>query len=517
MKQKFTSTIAGASIFISLLGLLSRGLGFLREMVFANNFGLEKEFDLYLIGAVLPITINTIILYIGQNFFIPGFQKINSENPEESHKYYNQSFILFVGSGIIIALLLFFLSDFIINLYLQAPDLQSRETATLIFKIFLFTIPFSAGISMLSALLQTLYEFKYPSISVLFLNISIIVMLILFTDKMGIYVISVGYFIGNLFQFSYLLFKSRKYFKLSLISHLRKYYLLKSVIGSSLVIILLIESLGQLYSIFDRYFYAYISPGGIASLNYAYIIFLLPISIFSISLATAVFPKITHAINNSTSNELERIYNESISVNILIFMPMTFLFFCFGETIIKLAFERGKFLAESTTITYTALMCYTVSLVFYSAYSVFNKIFYSINLAKYLLAITIVGIIIKLAFNFLLVGEYHQYGLAVSTTISYLFFFIVSYLVLNKKLKIKDKNLFFKEFFIYLINCCISFSIVYIFLKIVPVRNMITEMIAIMFFIFIYLVNLFLVKHKSILLFNQVFQRLNPFGFTKII
>ncbi|NUM61450.1 MAG: hypothetical protein HUU44_04770, partial [Ignavibacteriaceae bacterium] len=80
MSKKFTSTIAGASIFISLLGLISRGLGFIREIIFANNFGLEKEFDLYLVGAVLPITINTILLYIGQNYFIPEFQKINSSN-----------------------------------------------------------------------------------------------------------------------------------------------------------------------------------------------------------------------------------------------------------------------------------------------------------------------------------------------------------------------------------------------------------------------------------------------------
>ena len=64
MNQKFTSTIAGASIFISIVGLLSRGLGFIREMIFANNFGLETEFDLYLVGAVLPISIKSVILYI---------------------------------------------------------------------------------------------------------------------------------------------------------------------------------------------------------------------------------------------------------------------------------------------------------------------------------------------------------------------------------------------------------------------------------------------------------------------
>jgi putative peptidoglycan lipid II flippase len=101
MSQKFTSTIAGASIFISVLGLFSRGLGFIREMIFANNFGLETEFDIYLVGAVLPITINNILLFIGQNYFVPEFQRINSSDTDAAQKYFKQSFISFTGIGII--------------------------------------------------------------------------------------------------------------------------------------------------------------------------------------------------------------------------------------------------------------------------------------------------------------------------------------------------------------------------------------------------------------------------------
>lgn len=515
MKQKFTSTIAGASIFITLLLLLSRGLGFIREMVFANNFGLGKEFDLYLVGAVLPVTINAIILYIGQNFFVPGFQKINSSSTEESQKYYNQSFILFIVAGAIVALILFFLSDTIINLYMHEASFESRVTATQIFKIFLLTIPISAGISMLSALLQTVFEFKYPSISVLFLNISIIFMLFIFTNVMGIYVIPVGYLIGTLLQFYYLLLKSKKYFKINLIPHLRKFSQMKSVIGSSILIIILIESIGQLYSILDRYFYGKISSGGIASLNYAYIIFFLPISIFSISLATTVFPKITKAIDDPSNTELERIYNESISVNIFIFMPIMFLLFYFGDTIIKIAFERGKFLAESTSITYGALKCYSISIVFYSVYSVLNKIFYSINLAKVLLAITMVGIGIKIILNFILVENFQQYGLAISTSISYIFFFLVSFFVISNKLKISRKDLFLNDFFVYMINCGICFLTIYIIQNILTFRNIITEMTMMVLFVVLYLLNLLLIKDKSISVFENVLRRLNLMGIAK--
>ena len=72
MNRKFTSTIAGASIFITAVLLVGRGLGLIREVIFANYFGLSAEYDLYLVATVLPITINTIILYIAQNFFIPN-------------------------------------------------------------------------------------------------------------------------------------------------------------------------------------------------------------------------------------------------------------------------------------------------------------------------------------------------------------------------------------------------------------------------------------------------------------
>lgn len=509
MSQKFTSTIAGASIFISVLGLLSRGLGFFREMIYANNFGLEKEFDLYLVGAVLPITINTVILYIGQNFFIPEFQKINSTNPEEAQRYFKKSLITFIAAGTFISLLLFFTGDFVINFYMRSASSASRETATHVYNIFLLTIPFSAAISILSALLQTFYEFKYPAISLLFLNLSIIVLLLFFSERFGVFIIPIGFTIGTILQFGYLLDKVRKFIKINFSISLKEFNNSKSILSSSIVIIILIESIGQMYSIFDRYFLGYISPGGIASLNYAFILFLLPISIFSISLATVVFPRITQAIVNSSKNDLQRIYNESISINILIFMPFTFLLFYFGENIIKIVFERGKFLEESTTITYNVLKCYSISLIFYSVYTVLNKMFYSLNLVKLLLAVTIMGIILKMIFNFLLVEQYQQDGLAISTSISFIFFFSVSYLVINWKLEVSDKTLFIKEFCFYFINSFVCLIFIKIISNVLPNDTMVTEIFILVIFIILYLLNLILIRHKVIVILNQVFPILN--------
>ena len=75
MNKKFTSSIAGASIFISSFMLVGKGVGFLREILYANYFGTNQQFDLYLVSAVFPITINTIIYFLGQNYFIPEYNK----------------------------------------------------------------------------------------------------------------------------------------------------------------------------------------------------------------------------------------------------------------------------------------------------------------------------------------------------------------------------------------------------------------------------------------------------------
>jgi putative peptidoglycan lipid II flippase len=508
MSQKFTSTIAGASIFISLLGLFSRGLGFVREMIFANNFGLETEFDLYLVGAVLPITINNILLFIGQNYFVSGFQRINSSDTLAAQKYYKQSFIIFVGIGILIAILLFLTSDFIINSYMHSASRANKDTAVQIFRIFLLTIPFSAGVSIFSAFLQTVYEFKHPAISVLFLNISIIVLLLLLTDSFGILIIPIGYAIGTLLQFTYLFVKSKKFMRLNLLTSTNENILSMSLFSSTLFIIILIESISQLYSIFDRYFYGEISTGGIASLNYGLIVWFLPVSIFSISLATVVFPIISKTINDSSNDEIEKIYNESISMNTFIFIPLAFILFFYGDIIIRIFFERGKFDQESTAMTFGVLKFYSISLVFYSVYTVFNKIFYSINQVKLLLLITISGLLIKLVFNFLLI-DLQQDGLALSSSLSYIFFFFVSYLILNVKLNIRNRVLFIKDFMANSVNCFVSFVCVKYISDIIYINNIIQQLLIMILFICFYLFNSILIQQNSMTIVRRVFENLN--------
>ncbi len=500
MSRKFTSTIAGASLLLTGFGLLSRGFGFVREVLFANYFGMTSQFDVYLVGAVIPLTLNTIILYLAQNYFIPAYNNVRQKDKNLIEKFVQINFLLFVIGGIILSGILYLFSKDIIGIYLQDTQKELLLTTQLIFKIFLLSIPFNAITAFLIANLQLKFEFRSPAYSQLILNISFLALLLIFKNSFGIYIIPIGYVLGSLIQMIFLLKRSK--FRVNFLysfSFIRDFY---KFIPRTLLTIILIESVGQLYIIADRYFFYAVPVGGIAALNYAQTVFLLPISILSVALSTALLPKFSHFKSMNLIAKLENSFNESIMVIVAIFVPITIIFIFYGDIILKILYERGKFTGANTNTTYQALVFYSISLLFYAVYSIINKMLYSYGLVKKLLYVTLAGIILKISLNFLFVGKLGQNGLALSSSISYIFFSITSMLLMYNAVVFKNKKIFVHETIFHFINGAIALLIAKGILMSIPNfgYNIFFE---ISIFFIVYIVNIFIVHHPSTEIFHR--------------
>ncbi|HCY77915.1 MAG TPA: hypothetical protein DHV28_18570 [Ignavibacteriales bacterium] len=489
MKNNFNSTIAGATVLLAGVGIISRGLGFFREVAFASYYGLTTEFDLYLIGAVIPVTINTIILFIAQNIFVPLYHKY--KNNDSSNYFLYQQLRIFLFISLLIFISLFVLSSVIITFYQPDIDLASKQIVNNIFRVSIISIPISSLNSICIVYLQAKYDFKNGAISQLFLNTVIIFAVVALSGTFSIYAVPLGYVVGTLLQSYYLVKKS----KINLISIFKFSSLSKTLVLlpiKSLLIITAIESVGQLYVLLDRFFFSQVESGGIASISYAQNIFFLPMQIFSIALTTAIFPKLSELYSNKLFDKFESIINKSIHVIVIIFIPTSMVLFFWGNLIIKFFYERGKFLATDSSMTFQVLQMLTLSLFCYSIYAVLNKIFYTVNQNGLLLIITIGGIFIKIFFNAILVGPLSQSGLALSTTITYIYFFAASLFVLKMK-KIYFPNL--KLFMISLstiINSAISLLIITIIFSGVYNHSTDISLVMLLTFVGLFTINLYL-------------------------
>ena len=337
-------------------------------------------------------------------------------------------------------------------------------------------------------------DFVPPAISRLFLNVAIIPIVIFSSKNIGIYSIAIGLSAGILIQFVYLFLKLKMKDKWKLNSYIKNKNILGKNFTSIIISIVIIESISQLYSLSDRFFYTSVDRGGIASLNYAYNIFMLPVSIISVSIATIIFSKISEYYASSFNTDINHYVSEYLRVNFVIFLFTTFTLLLFGDVIVKIIFERGKFVSSDSASTFNLLKIYAASLLFYSTYSLYNKIMYSSKMVKQLLVITIIGITLKIILNFILVKEFKQSGLALATTISFIFFFISANLLIRYKLKIKSSYNYFLMVPYYLVNILIAYLFSTIISSLFFYTNIQKSMFMLFTFIIVYIINLIFTK-----------------------
>ncbi len=501
--KKFSSTVAGASLIIIFFGLISKGLGFVREIVFAGSFGLSKDFDIYLAGSVLPLVINTGVIYLGQNFFIPSYNKLKSEGGDTG-LFFNSFLWIFASGGILLTFLLFIFSNNIIGLYLVNTSPHIRSVASDIFRIFVFTVPFNAAISIIIAFLQAEFEFKAPAVSQLWVNFAVIILTLFFSGRMNVYVIPVGFVAGMIIQLFYLVPKVKKFakYRVPKFSGINR---LISVTFSALAVTVFIEIISQFYLIADRFFIKAVNTGGIAALNYAQILYMLPVSVFSIALSTAIFPGLAQKYHSDNFADLNKDLVTGMNINVFISLPLSVLFIFFGSYIISLFYQNGNFNFKDTMTTFEVLRLFSLSLVFYSLYSILNKLIYGIGALKFLFVVTIIGISLKFILNFILVGHYKQNGLALSTSLTYLYFFISSIIYVSLKLKNFPLGKFLSDTAVSLLNCLAAFIFIKILRDSVGGISQAGSVIFMLIFIAVYLLNAVMLHQTPVVILKTAY------------
>jgi putative peptidoglycan lipid II flippase len=496
MMKKFTATVAGATIFLIIISILSKGIGFLREVLFAQKFGLSEAFELYLVSAVFPIIITTNLYYIAQNYFIPHYNTLK-ESAKDKTEIVKQNFWIFVIGGIGISILLLLVMDPLLKFYLGNSYNDNKELVRVIYLIFISSIPFASGNSLLSAYLNAEFEFRIPAFSQVLLNIVVILMVALVSESLFIYSIPLGFLCGTILQFIFLVGYTAKKDNLNYRIKFNSVFSLNTRVEKSIIFIIIIEVVGQLYVVIDRWFYESVNPGGIAALNYAGTIFNLPISLISISFASVLLPYFSKNLIESDDIFIDKVIN-SLKINAVVFIPVTIILFVYGADIISLIFERGSFSRADTYITAELLEIFAIGLFFYSGYAILNKSLFARGQVKSILMISLIGVVIKIAMSVILVEEYSQEGLAMSTVLVYIFYFAAA-LILVIKSSARFLELFLHLFYHSLIAIFILFLVNIIDSRLTPGNLYLVLLYAVLYSISVYYLN------------TSYINKLNPF------
>ena len=111
---------------------------------------------------------------------------------------------------------------------------------------------------------------------------------------------------------------------------------------------------------------------------------------------------------------------------------------------------------------------------------------------------------IKIFLNFYLVKLMNFNGLALSTSISYIFFFIASVSVIVKRFQFNWVLISSFEFIILFSNGLVAFIITEVLFNLFDFTQVVSFSLKMVFFIGIYMINLILIRHSGIkLIFDR--------------
>lgn len=440
-----------SSNFVLIFVLLSKLLGFFKQILISYYFGTTIETDLISLSQDFISNINYVLTQIIIISFVSIYIHIKQTDSKKIPLFIVASFKLFLYFAVFSTLFILIFSNSIARIIAPTYPLELLDILSSYLKLFsLSIIPFIV-IAYLSGILTANNRHSQRESSTILQNIVVILVLVFF-NYLGIKSLILSFFAYLLMLVLYLIFLSRKFLQLQFRFFLIPIYKNRDILSLIKMIIplLLSYSMLQINEQINKIFASGMTTGSVTALGYGAILSNLVTSLLIVFI-TMAFTKITSQIalsNRIKSSELLFTYTTII----LIFsVPISVLVILNSYDIVSFAFFRGEFNLESLRITSSALMGYGFMYIPFVIKNMLNNFYYGNKSTFFPTIISALGIIINVIATILLSPLFGIFGITLATSISELISSILLLLTIKKNypyLKIKDffTNLIYLSF-----------------------------------------------------------------------
>ena len=182
--------------------------------------------------------------------------------------------------------------------------------------------------------------------------------------------------------------------------------------------------------------------GSVSHLYYAQRLYQLPLGVFGISLATAIFPVMSSYAARKDFTGLGRTVSQGLRSAIFIAIPATIGLAVIARPLISVAFEHGKFgqARDDTGLVAWTLLFYALGLCGYFAQQVLIRAFYSMQDSKTPMRSALIAVIANIFLNLTLIWFLRTGGLALSTAICSYLQVVILVVFLRRALRKRDSN-----------------------------------------------------------------------------
>jgi putative peptidoglycan lipid II flippase len=428
---------------IASLTVVSRGFGFVRDMAYSHFFGAGTLFDAWTIAFKIP---NLSRRLFGEGAAAASLIPIYSEELHKDQQQAKQlvntvltvifvilAAIVLIGQGIIWAYYKFFSSTTDTRLVLSLSSIM------LPYMLFICMVAILAGI------LNVHRHFATPAAAPIVLNICIIAAILLtgwaykIEARQQVFFVAFAVLIAGIIQIAIQVPPLR-----SAGVSIRPCWQINSVAFKKIIILMGPMILGltvtQINTLADDLIAWWFSGsaekgtsfillgkaieyplqrGSVSHLYYAQRLYQLPLGVFGISLATAIFPVMSSYVARKDLSGLCRTVSQALRSAVFIAIPATIGLVVIARPLISAAFEHGQFgrFRNDTDMVAWTLLFYAIGLCGYFAQQILTRAFYSMQDSKTPMQSAMIAVIANIVLNLTLIWFLGTGGLAFSTAL----------------------------------------------------------------------------------------------------
>jgi putative peptidoglycan lipid II flippase len=414
--------IARSTAFFSAATALSRIAGLAREIVAAGYFGVKGPVSAFTIAFQVPNLVRALFADAAlQPAFVPVFTDL------VGRKQYREAFrlastLLLLITMVLGALTAIFVLAAPVIIPIFAPGFEGQLLdLTISLSRVLFPILILLGASgIVVGILNSYDRFGAFAISPFFWNLTIILVLVvlepLFPQKDKIYAYAIGILIGTAVQLAIPAWDLRNtpfHFTWSFEWRnpgVRRVLLLMLPVTISLGLI-------NFNALINSFFGSLVSDEAPAAIDKAFRLYQLPQGIFSVAIATVLFPTLARFANNKEFVNLRATLANGMRQILFVLVPAAVVFLALSDPIIRLVYQRGEFGPAETTLVGTALFWFAFSLPTNGVYLLQTRTFFSLQRPWQATGLAVIDLVVSAIAAFALYKPFGVGGIVAGTGI----------------------------------------------------------------------------------------------------
>jgi putative peptidoglycan lipid II flippase len=428
-----------STAFFSIATAFSRVAGLVREIVAASYFGINGPMSAFTIAFQVPNLVRSLFADAAiQAAFVPVFtEELEKGNKREAFRL--ASTLIYLVTLVLGAITAVFVLAAPLIVPIFAPGFSGEILdLTVTLSQILFPILIMLGATgMVVGVLNSYDRFAAFAISPFFWNVVIIAVLVLlapaFHGDDRIYAYAIGVLVGTAVQLAIPAWDLRNtpfrpLFKIDWqMPDVRRVLLLMLPVTLSLGLI-------NFNLLINSFFGTLVSDQAPAAIDKAFRIYMLPQGIFSVAVATVVFPTLARFAARREFVNLRATMANGMRQILLLLVPAAAAVLVLSVPMTRLVYQRGEFDAQETHLVAQALFWFSLSLPFNGLFLLLSRTFFSLQRPWIPTAISGGNLLITAIAALALYSPFGVGGIVVATVIATIASVVAQAIILRRML-----------------------------------------------------------------------------------